>query len=251
MSRALPLRLMFALASLTLASAQTAQQIVEESVHRAQSRSLRYEGRLQVTNAHGKPVEKRWQLQRVGLHGSSKIIFRFTDPPQIKGVALLIVNHPGAKPDSWLWIPASHRERRIDLQNPRFFDTDFSLDDLEPPDLKEYDYELAGQKDLDGSSCWIIRTAPRSKSAHYTFARLYIRQKDYAIAQVEDYVDQSLVRTLTFGDIHEIQGIATPHVIEVTDFRRRSRTTLKLESVQYDLLMRDEDFTLAAIKKSE
>jgi hypothetical protein len=242
-----------ALVGLAFGGPQSAQQIVEESQRRADVKSLRYEGLLQVTNSHGKTVEKRWQLERVGSPDSSKIVFRFTDPPQIKGVALLIVNHPGEKSDYWMWIPASHRERRVELGNRsgRFFDTDFRLDDLEQRDVTEYDYELTGQADIDSISCCIVRAVPKSKSAPYSFSRLYIRQKDYAIAQVEDYIDKAIVRTLKFGDIQEVQGIATPHLIEVADLRRHSSTTLKLEKIQYNLLMRDEDFTIAAIKSGK
>jgi hypothetical protein len=238
-------------ASLAFGSPQSAQQILEESQRRVNVKSLRYEGLLQVTSSHRKTVEKRWQLQRVGSHGSSKIVFRFTDPPKIKGVAILILNHPGEKSDYWMWIPAAHRERRVDLKSrsARFFDTDFTLEDLEPQDLKEYDYEFVGQADIDAFSCWIVRAVPKSKSAQYSFSRLYVRQKDYAIAQVEDYIDKAIVRTLKFGDIQEVQGIATPHLIEVADLRRHSSTILRLEKIQYNLVMPDEDFTIAAVKK--
>jgi hypothetical protein len=249
-----PLLVWFAVlahASLAFGGPQSTQQILEESQRRGDVESLRYEGLLQVTSSHGKTVEKRWQLERVGSHGSSKIVFQFTDPPKIKGVAILIFNHPGEKSDYWMWIPATHRERRVDLESRsgRFFDTDFKLEDLEPRDLKEYDYEAVGQADIDGFSCWIVRAVPKSKSAQYSFSRLYIRQKDYAIAQVEDYIDKAIVRTLKFGDIQEVQGIATPHLIEVADLRRHSSTILRLEKIQYNLVMPDEDFTIAAIKR--
>jgi outer membrane lipoprotein-sorting protein len=251
-----PLLVWFAVlahASLAFGGPQSAQQILEESQRRADVKSLRYEGLLQVTSSRGKTAEKRWQLERVGSQGSSKIVFYFTDPPQIKGVAILIVNHPGEKSDSWMWIPAAHRERRVDLESRsrRFFDTDFKLEDLEQRDVEEYDYESTGQADIDGFSCWIVRAVPKSKSAQHSFSRLYIRQKDYAIAQVEDYIDKAIVRTLKFGDIQKVQGIATPHLIEVADLRRHSSTTLKLEKIQYNVVLPDEDFTIAAIKRSK
>src|SRR5918999_6335961 len=68
-----------------------ARQIVEEAQKRGLSRSQRYEGLLQTFEAAGKTTEKRWIYERLGSHGNSKVIIRFTAPPEVRGVALLIV----------------------------------------------------------------------------------------------------------------------------------------------------------------
>src|SRR5687768_7623185 len=83
--------------ALPLAAAQAvngAQEIVEEAQKRATTMSERYAGVLQSVSANGRTSEKRWIFERIGAHGESKTIIRFTDPPEVSGVALLIVNHP-------------------------------------------------------------------------------------------------------------------------------------------------------------
>src|SRR5262245_49931313 len=70
-----------------------ARQIVEEAQRRTRSGSQRYEGTLQVIDAKAKVTEKRWLFDRLGSHGDSKSILRFTAPAEVKGVAVLIVNH--------------------------------------------------------------------------------------------------------------------------------------------------------------
>jgi len=252
-----PLLVWFAVlahASLRVWRSQSAQQILEESQRRADVKSLRYEGLLQVTSSRGKTVEKRWQLERVGSQGSSKIVFYFTDPPQIKGVAILSSITPERSPITGCGSPAAHRERRVDVESRsrRFFDTDFKLEDLEQRDVEEYDYESTGQADIDGFSCWIVRAVQKGKSARYSFSRLYIRQKDYAIAQVEDYIDKAIVRTLKFGDIQEsprYRDSATSSRWPI--FGVTAAPLLKLEKIQYNVVLPDEDFTIAAIKRSK
>lgn len=86
------------------AFAQDARQIVEESQKRNRSNTQQYEGVLQVFNPNGKNSEKRWQFYRSGNYGESKALLRFVSPPEVKGVALLIVNHPDRASDQWMWL---------------------------------------------------------------------------------------------------------------------------------------------------
>ena len=121
---------------------QDARQIVAESQKRGLSRSQQYEGTLEVIGAGNKISLKRWMFERIGSYGSSKAILRFTAPAEVKGVALLIVNHQDRASDQWMWTPALERDRRIALQDrsTRFFGTDFSFEDLEERDVNQFDY---------------------------------------------------------------------------------------------------------------
>ena len=71
-----------------------------------ESKSQRYEGLLQVFDGKGKVADKRWTFERLGSHGHSKAVLRFTAPAEVKGVALLVVNHPDRASDQWMWTPA-------------------------------------------------------------------------------------------------------------------------------------------------
>src|SRR5262249_3751559 len=75
-------------------AADNGRQIVEEAQTRTDAKSQRYEGLLQVFDAKGNVSDKRWSMERLGSHGNSKAVLRFTAPAEVKGVALLVVNHP-------------------------------------------------------------------------------------------------------------------------------------------------------------
>ena len=107
----------------------------------------------------------------MGSFGASKAILRFTAPQELKGLALLIVNHPDRSSDQWMWTPAIERERRIALQDrsTRFFGTDFSFEDLEERDINLFDYKLLGEEAIDGALCWKIESKPKElKSSQYS-----------------------------------------------------------------------------------
>jgi len=139
---------------------QDPRQIVEEAQRRTTSQSQRYEGTLQVVDAKNKITEKRWQYERLGSYGSSKSVLRFTAPAEVKGVALLVINHTDRASDQWMWTPAINRERRIALQDrsTRFFGTDFSFEDLEERDMDQFEYKQSHRPILGRSAC--TRTDP-------------------------------------------------------------------------------------------
>jgi hypothetical protein len=228
-----------------------ARKLVEEAQRRAESKSQRYEGLLQVLDNKGKVADKRWLFTRLGSHGRSKAVLRFVAPAEVKGVALLIVNHPERASDQWMWTPALQRERRIALQDrsTRFFGTDFSFEDLEERDVNQYTYRLIGDDTIDGAPCWRVESTPSQKKiSQYTKAEVWIRKDNYTFAQVESYIKGDVVRRLKYSDVVQVQGVWTARRLEMIDLRRKSRTILSLEKLEYNVPFEDEDFTLQALR---
>jgi Outer membrane lipoprotein-sorting protein len=242
------------MASAVTLRAQDARQIMEESQKRTRAASEHYEGLLQVIDAKGKISDKRWTFDRIGSHGASKSVLRFTAPAEVKGVALLVVNHPDRASDQWMWTPAIQRDRRIALQDrsTRFFGTDFSFEDLEERDVDQYDYSLAGEETVDGAACWRIAARPKqTKASQYTRSRVWVRKDNYAFARIENDVKEELVRRLEYKEIQDVQGIWSARVLDMNDVRRKSRTILRLDKLQYNLPMKEEDFTLQALRRDQ
>jgi hypothetical protein len=234
------------------AAAQDARQIVSEVHQRSSPASQRYEGLLQVVDGSGRTADKRWIYERLGSHGRSKTIIRFTAPAEVKGVALLILNHPDRASDQWMWTPAINRDRRIALQDrrTRFFGTDFSFEDLEERDVEQYDYSLQGEEPVDGEACWKIESTPRpGRRSQYTRSVLWVRKSTYTYARIDNFAGPALTRRIQYKDLQNVEGIWTARTIEMQDFTRNSRTILKLESLDYNLPLRDEQFTLEALRR--
>jgi len=230
---------------------QDARKIMEESQKRGSVHSQKYEGVLKVEDKSKTVSEKHWHYVRQGSYGNSKAVLRFTAPAEVKGVALLVANHPDRAADQWMWTPAIARERRIALQDrsTRFFGTDFSFEDLEERDVDQYEYKLMGEEAVNGVKCWRIESRPKqSKSSQYTSSQVWIRQTDYVPARVESYIKEQAVRRLNYTDIANEQGVWMAHTLEMNDLRRGSRTTLKLDLLQLNTPVNDSLFTLQALR---
>jgi hypothetical protein len=240
------------LAAAATLAAQDARSIVEEVQRRTRADSQRYEGTLRVVDSRSRVTEKRWEYDRFGSFGDSKALLRFTAPPEVKGVALLIHNHKDRSSDQWMWTPALQRDRRVALQDrsTRFFGTDFSFEDLEERDAQQFDYKLLGEETLDGQACWKLESRPgKSKTSQYSHSHLWVRKDILVFVRVDAYKDSSLSRRITYSDFDKAKNIWTARTIEVHDQSRSSRTVLKLEKLDYNIPMKEDGFTLQALRR--
>jgi outer membrane lipoprotein-sorting protein len=236
------------------AIAQDARQIVEESQKRHRSNSQQYEGVLQVFNPNGKTSEKRWQYYRTGNYGDSKALLRFVAPAEVKGVALLVTNHPERASDQWMWLPELQRDRRVAFQDrsTRFFGTDFSYEDLEERDVNQSDFKLLGEETIEGQPCWRIEITPRkSKSSQYSKLISWMRKDIYFPMRYDMYVKDQLARTLVYRRIEKVSGVWSALEMEISDLRRKGRTVMKTDRLQYNVPLKDEMFTLQALRRGE
>ena len=232
--------------------AQDPRQIITEVQKRSHAESEQYQGLLQVIESGGKITDKRWTYDRIGSHGNSKAIIRFTEPAEVKGVALLIVNHPDRASDQWMWTPALNRNRRIALQDrsTRFFGTDFSFEDLEERDVDQFEYSYKGEEAVDGEPCWKIESKPQSNHrSQYTSSMLWVRKSNYTYAVIENYKGSQLIRRLKYRNMENVQGIWTARLLEMEDLTRNSRTILKLDSLKYNAPLHEDQFTLEALRR--
>lgn len=248
MSNTLAVSVMALLAITTprIGSAQSARQIMIEVQNRTRSRTEHYEGALEVINSNQKISKKRWQYDRLGTYGNSRSALHFVAPAEVKGVGLLVINHPDRASDQWMWIPAQERDRRIALQDrsTRFFGTDFSFEDLEERDVDQYDYELTGEDTVDDTPCWKIESHPReSKSSQYTSSLLWVRKDRYFLVRTKNFNKDRLIRQINYTDVETIDEIWTARTVTVWDNTRNSQTILTLDKVKYNLPMKDADFT--------
>ena len=139
----------------------------------------------------GKTSEKRWTYERLGAHGQSKSVLRFTAPAEV-GRSAARGEPPGSRSDQWMWTPAIERDRRIAMQDrsTRFFGTDFSFEDLEERDVDQYDYAVVGEE-VD-RRCWLLGDSgpcpTNSKSSQYSKSIIWIRKDNYALARIDLYV---------------------------------------------------------------
>jgi hypothetical protein len=245
--------ILVAAAVVRIGAADDARAIMTEVQKRSRVESQRYQGSLRVSDGKGKTSEKGWTYQRLGSHGNSKVIIRFTAPADVKGVALLVLNYPDRASDQWMWTPAINRERRVAAQDrrARFFGTDFSFEELEERDIEQYDFVLKGDDTIDKESCWKIVATPKvGKRSQYSASTYWVRKSAYTVAQIENVEGDRLIRRVSYREMAQVQNVWTAKRIEVEDVTRNSRTVLALDSVAYNVPLGSDLFTVQALRRN-
>jgi hypothetical protein len=114
--------------------------------------------------------------------------------------------------------------------------------------VDQYDYKLLGDDLLDGAACWRIECRPRGGNAsQYSYSQLCLRKDDYVIAQLENFLGTNLLRRIVNRDVREVQGVRAPHLIEISQPARRTRTVLRLEKLEYNVKLDEAAFTVEAL----
>ncbi len=110
--------------------------------------------------------------------------------------------------------------------------------------MDQYDYTLTGE----AGGQWRIDAKPR-KPSQYTHSYFYIDKTRYTFNRVEAYSKKGMVKTIDYSDYKLVQGIWTPGGILILDIFLKSRTALTYDKVEYNLPMKDEDFTVEALRR--
>lgn len=175
--------------------------------------------------------------------GTDKRIMRFTAPASQAGIAVL------ALPDNvmYLYLPAFGRERRIaaSVKNQHFAGTDFSYDDMEP---KPYSEKYAGKLLQSENDVHVLELTPKGRS-DYSKIIAQINKIHY-YPQVMEYYDRGNNKIkeakYTFQKIGKYWNAKE---IEMTDLKRKHKTSMQMSDVEYDTGLSDDEFTVRKLKQ--
>ena len=80
---------------------------------------------------------------------------------------------------------------------------------------------------------------------------MWVRKDNYSFQRIENFIKDTLVRRLNYSKIENVQGIWTARVLEMADLKRNSRTILTFDKLEYNVPMKDENFTLQALRRNQ
>jgi uncharacterized protein len=97
-------------------------------------------------------------------------LVRFTAPADIKGTAILLVEHAGADDDMWLYLPALGKVRRLSAANKKdaFAGTDFSYGDVIGLKPEQWTHRIVAEEAIDGVPCDVVESLPVDDTVRQT-----------------------------------------------------------------------------------
>ena len=169
-----------------------------------------------------------------------------TDPPDVRGTALLIAEakNPSAPALMWIYAPVIRRVRKLvpaDV-NDHFLDTDFTYADLGY--IRVHDrYKLVGEAEVKGAKVYKVEEKIPHEEWYYSRVVMSIDERTSLPVQ-RDYYDTSgaLWKTESLDNVTEIDGVPTVLHAIMKDVQSQTSTELTISEVRYDVEVPDSVF---------
>lgn len=148
-------------------------------------------GRMTLIDASGDRVQRDVIFLLLEGKDGDRSIMRFRSPADIRGVAALVHEHPGGTDDTWLYLPASRRTRRISGANrtASFQGTEFTYEDLGSLDVESYDWKFLGEGKENGQPVYELEARPKYDSG-YSKLIVYVHREHWRPEKI-DYFDKA------------------------------------------------------------
>jgi hypothetical protein len=196
-------------------------------------------GRMTLFDARGESVKR--EIKQLTLEGTrgNKSLVRFMRPAEIRGVAALIHEHPKTTDDSWLYLPASRRVRRISGANrtASFQGTEFTYEDLSSFEVERYRWRHLADGSANGQPVFKLEARPVYKDTGYSKLVIHLNKKHWRGERVE-YFDKAgrKLKTLTQTNWQHLHGrFWRAKRLDMNNHQTGKRTVLELRSLFVNL----------------
>lgn len=178
-------------------------------------------------------------------------LVKFLAPATVKGTTFLAIENNGDS-DMYLYMPALGSERRIagSQRNSSFVGSDFNYNDLAIIGGGNYNSDYQAKilefKDL----IYKLELKPTDEDIDYQYLYMWVNSEKWYPLKIEFYDSKGeLNKILTTGLINEDDGYLFFQEILMEDIKKGGKTEILLNSVNYNLDLDDNLFTVRNMKR--
>lgn len=211
---------------------------------------------LDVTDADGHTVKKRFTLRRLGSFGNGKVLLRFTDPPELRGVSLLSIDQPGQPPQQWIYTPATERVRSLAPRerSERFAGSDFTYEDIADHALDDFIYQpLTTEDRMENHETYKILATPVAPDrSQYKYVYYWVAQDVPCILHAEMYgQDGRKVREMHASGLRKVNGIWGARRTEMRSILDSTKSALTIDEIHLNTGLDEAAFTPEAMEANK
>jgi len=207
---------------------------------------------LLVHEVAGKREQRSLTVWRDDAGGHERLMARFEEPPDMRGLGLLYLENAGRPSDYFLYQPATGRVRRVAeaLAREDVYGIDleylgFGLAEREPFEAVSLEAERLGERET-----LRLVQQPAGGSARLDRRVLWLDPESFVPLRVVHERAGARILDGATEEIRSIQGVQTPWRMVFDQPGRAERVTLQLDAIDYEAPVADSYFsTLALIKR--
>jgi hypothetical protein len=233
-----------------------AKSIMARVYEQDSSRDVKLRATLDIVDKDGHSVKKKFLLSRIGSFGNGKILLRFTDPAELRGVKLLSINQPGTPDQQWIYTPATERVRSITPRerSEHFAGSDFTYEDIAEHPFDNFTYELLPAEDVieNHKTSKIMATPASPGNSQYKFIYYWVAQDVPCILHAEMYdQDGRKVREMHASGLRKESGIWGARKTEMRTLLEGTKSVLTIDEAHLNTGLDSAMFTPESLEKNE
>jgi outer membrane lipoprotein-sorting protein len=190
-----------------------ARVIIERSHEVVKVTSFEAVSTLTITDSKGRERIRKSTMASMSMDdGTEKRIVRFLSPAEVKGTGILIYDYPEKSDDMWIYLPALRKTRRIISRekSKSFMGSEFSNANMTAPGLNDFTYNLAGEEELEGKSCYMIESVPKDTDLEdqygYSRSLSWVDKNSYLVHRTRYFdFDGELFKTISNREFRELE----------------------------------------------
>ena len=234
-----------------LAHAETAESIIDRARDAQRVNNGIQQIRMVLVSKNGSTRERTFEM-RVRRDGDVvRSYVRFSQPSDVAGTQLVMVDHPDTVDEQVLYLPALKRTNRIAgrARKGAFMGSDFAYEDLEVSDAASSTHTLV----TEDERVWVIDSIPGSDSS-YGRIRSSVSKSDMMIRLAEFFdAKGQAVKKLEVLETATDNGVTIPTKSVMTNLRRGTKTEMHVSGYRLNVPAEeipDETFTVGFLERN-
>ncbi|HXW08937.1 MAG TPA: outer membrane lipoprotein-sorting protein [Vicinamibacterales bacterium] len=189
-----------------------------------------------------------------------RTLIRFLYPNDIRGTGFLVWEHPDAEDERFLYLPSLGRVRRIAGSEAQesFVGSDFTYEDIGGREFDDYTYAFAAEgpeaswAPSGGAArpAWRLESRRRNASADFPRLVSLVLKDSFVVVGADIYNRRNERQKIyTVRRLEQAGGIWTVVDSGMTNTLEKTRTELVVEKVEYDVGLREADFSRRELER--
>ena len=209
---------------------------------------------VNVVSKSGGREARRAEVVSKLVDGQILSFGRFTYPEDMRGMAVLRLEHAERDDDFWAYLPEFRKVRRLSAaqKTDLFIGTDAAFEDVERRMLGDYNTSLEPSAKIDGEDVFVVRAEPTYESG-YAFVEYSIAKSDFSILRTRHFKagepEPFKVITAPRATTELHGGHTIPMEALVQDLERGTSTELKVIRIVVGPELDDKLFTTRSLSQ--
>lgn len=218
---------------------------------------------------HRKFLRSRITLNRESDGIDYKDMVVFTEPRNVKGLAILTWTYsdPKKEQDAWLWLPSLRKIRRISQSqaDDSFMGTDFTTEEITIRRWEDETYEIIGNEKFkgyhseftgktyyEGLDCYLVEARPKREDWYYSKRIVWIDKNTGASIFDEIYDPLERKARTLFREYQEYEkGYLPQTLLECKNLRTGHKTIITFDEITFDSGLKERLFTEKTLMRSK